>query len=137
MRSVLVLAFVLAACSDATAPDPEAAAVGNYVLMSVNGGPLPALIFQNAAGRIDVISGALTLRADRSFTEARDIRTTSGTTSRVDTARDNGGYSVTGTQITFTIPPTGSQAAISYTGAASNSEVAYTWNNVAYRYRKQ
>jgi hypothetical protein len=114
MRSVLVLAFVLAACSDATAPDPEA-----------------------AAGRIDVISGALTLRADRSFTEARDIRTTSGTTSRVDTARDNGGYSVTGTQITFTIPPTGSQAAISYTGAASNSEVAYTWNNVAYRYRKQ
>lgn len=141
MRKVFLLAgaLTLAACggSDSTAPNPNAAAFGNYSLNQVNGSPPPVTIFSNSAGRIDVTGGSMSLRSDLSFSETRNFRLVySDGTSESTPAVDNGTFSVTGSQITFTIPASGADPAFSYTGAVSGGVVTYTYNGASYRYQK-
>lgn len=141
VAAILGIAF-LAGCGgsgDSTAPvDPSQAAVGNYALTQVNGGPLPATFFQNSAGRVEYTSGSMALRPDLSFTETRNSRIvyTDGTMSPNSAAVDNGTFTVVGSQVTFTIPAQGSSAAFSYTGAFSAGVVTYTFDGIAYRYQR-
>jgi hypothetical protein len=130
--------FAIAACSnDSTGPKiPEH--VGTYGLALVNGGGLPATIFQNSAGRITIPSGSLVLRADGSYHETINLSTVffaSGVTEN-DVANEDGTYSVVGSQITFTIPPSGTASAFSYTGAVSGNNLTYTYNGRSYAYVK-
>ena len=139
--SVAALTLIFAAgCGDgSTEPvDPRAAAAGTYTLASYNSASLPALYFQNSAGRIDVISGSMVLRADGSFTETINLRTTytSGAAPGNTPIVENGTFAVTGTQITFTLPPSGSAGGFSWTGAISGNVVSYTYEGDAWRYQK-
>lgn len=139
MRRILVLAtaFAIVACGGDGPTSPSNQPAGSYSLIQVNGASLPATFFQNSAGHVEVVSGTLVLRPDGSYTETRNNRLVyvSGATESTSLV-ENGTYAITGTQVTFTIPASGSQGALSYTGAISGGSVTYTWNNIAYRYSK-
>lgn len=140
-RYIMALAVLgLAACggSDSTAPDPGQAAVGSYTLSQVNGTNVPMVYYQNTAGHVDITSGTISLRADHSFTETVNITTvyTSGG-SQPTTAVTNGTFSVTGTQVTFTVPAQGTDPAFSYTGAVAAGVVSYTYEGDSFKYQKQ
>jgi hypothetical protein len=59
--------LALAACGgNATAP--QSTPVGNYVLVTVNGKPLPQLVARTASGDLEVVSATLVLRGDQTYT---------------------------------------------------------------------
>jgi hypothetical protein len=133
----LILALVAGTgCSDSTGPKTPAH-VGVWDLLLVNNDALPGTVFQNSSGRIIIESGTLTLRDDLSYHETRNYRSvlTTGETSPF-TANEDGIYSVVGSQITFTIPPNGSLAAVSFSGAVSGSNLSYIFERVAFQYQK-
>jgi hypothetical protein len=74
--AVLLLALVLplAACSDGTSP--EESINGVYTLQTVNGINLPWVAFEASAGKVEVVSGSVTLRSDGSFTDLTTFRIT-------------------------------------------------------------
>ena len=124
---LMVSAFLLVACGGDGPTSPSNNPVGSYSLSQVNGAALPQTYFQNSVGYVEVVSGTLVLRQDGSYTETRNNRAvyiTGGTQS--SSVVENGTYSITGTQVTFTIPASGGQSALSYTGAISGGAVTYT-----------
>lgn len=134
------LAFAACGGGDSTAPqNPNAAAVGNYTLTQVNSAPLPFTYVQNSTGRAEVTSGTMALRSDLSFTETLNRRViyTNGTVEPINAEVTNGTFAIVGSQVTFTIPANGTDAALSFTGAYSNGVATYTWSGVSYRYQKQ
>lgn len=140
---VLAILIVANACSgskDSTAPpaDPHVAAAGTYYMVTFNNGPLPQTVFTNAAGRVEVSGGNLVLRGDRSFTETRILRTVfnSGATPETTPLVDNGTFAIVGTQITFTLPASGTAPAFSYTGAISGDVLSYTFEGDAFTYQR-
>jgi hypothetical protein len=138
--AVITLFATTSACGggDSTAPDPKAAVAGTYTLTQINGGNLPVTVFANTAGRIELTGGSLTLRSDGSYTESLAARTvyTSGAAPQTTTDNENGTFTVIGSQITFSIPPSGSSSGLSYTGAVSGGVLTYTYEGNAFRYQK-
>jgi hypothetical protein len=130
MAMVLLLATA-SACGDSTGPSGSVA--GTYTLRRMDGSTMPALYFQNIAGRIDILSGSLVLRADKSYTQTRVIRLTyypSGDTETSTSTYDSGIYEVVGTQITF------SGAGDSYIGAVAGRAVSYTYDAHSWRFER-
>src|SRR3954451_24447072 len=54
---VLFAAAVLA-CGDSTSPE---SIEGVYALQTINGGALPAVVYEDDAGKVEVVAGAITL----------------------------------------------------------------------------
>ena len=59
--SLTLLLVLSAACGDSTGPDSIA---GRYVLKSIDGSPLPVVIFQMFSDKVEVTSGYLQINAD-------------------------------------------------------------------------
>lgn len=77
---IMVLCFVTvfsASCRDSTAM--TRAVVGDYTLVSVNGGGLPAVVSQSQSVTVEIVSGQLTLNADGSFLASHLERTLTST----------------------------------------------------------
>ena len=55
---VLFAAAVLACGGDSTSPE---SIEGVYALQTINGGALPAVVYQDDAGKVEVVAGAITL----------------------------------------------------------------------------
>jgi hypothetical protein len=135
--AAVVIAFATLACSGTSEPKAKSY-VGSYALVTLNGGGLPGIYATTATARGSIVTAALVLRDDASFTETFNTQTTvlaTGVTTPFAYS-DNGTYSVTGTTITFTLPAQGSTQAFSYTGAISDGVVTYTYSGNAYRYQK-
>ncbi len=114
---------LLAACGGggggdgATGPvpvDPYVAAAGTYSLMSVNGSAgLPASVFYSVpapGGRIDINSGSMVLRVDKTFTETFNfvVIPTTGASS-TDSDITVGTFALANGAITFnSVDPSGS-----------------------------
>ena len=137
MRKFLVLCLALllplAACGDDGPTDPTQSAVGTYTLVQVNGSPLPALLGQFPEGRIDVLSGTLTLRNDKSYTEMVNVRFTP-TTGVVQTipVTENGTFTVTGSTVQFN-----TSDGETYSGTLSGKFLEYNVDGLTARYEKQ
>lgn len=71
---LLALACVVAACGDSAGPD--AGRNGRYVLRTINGQRLPAVVQETASGRLEFFSGALRLNTDMTFTDSTDLKVT-------------------------------------------------------------
>lgn len=116
----LAAAVLLAACGggggDAgiTGPaqppkiDPYVAAAGSYALTSVNGSvALPGSVFYTTpapGGRLDISSGSMVLRADKSFTETFNFTNIPVTgASTIDADVTTGTFVLTSGSIVFTI----------------------------------
>lgn len=124
--------------SNAPPPDPHVTAAGVYYLVAYNNALPPQTIFTNAAGRVEVSGGNMVLRADKSYTENLTLRIVfnSGAPPETSQAVENGTFAIVGTQITFTLPVSGTTPSVSYTGAISGDVLSYTLNGASYRYQR-
>lgn len=110
-RAVLATALAALAslgCDGGTGLDDVA---GFYPLLTVNGSPLPATVFEGTVSdpfggehdfSAEVLEGALTLRADGTFSARFVQRTTIDGTAATEEDTGTGTYTVTGSSITFT-----------------------------------
>ena len=138
----LVAALAVAACggSDASGPpvDPAIAAAGTYNMVTYNGANLPALVYSNQAGTLEITGGTEVLRADHSYDETWASRTSynqgydCGCVTNSTDAVESGTFDLVGTTLTFH-PDNGTPA---YTGAVSNGVLTYTVDVYSLKYAK-
>ncbi|HEX2190378.1 MAG TPA: hypothetical protein VHG51_15830 [Longimicrobiaceae bacterium] len=139
LLAVLALVVGLASCSGGDLSTGPAAQVdGTYALRQFNGANVPATVFQNAEIRVEITSGALVLRQDRSYTETLQLRAfyTDGTT-ETDAAIENGTYAVSGSTVTFTVPPSTTEQGFSYSGQVEGRFLTYSGGDFSVRYERQ
>lgn len=114
-RSLAAAAGLLffAACGDSTATDPHQQAAGVFLLKSIAGEELPAVITSSATeGVVRVTTGSLFLSSDRRFQETLTVRVTAPDESEQNgTAVATGTYTVVGDSVEFSIAETGSTPA--------------------------
>ncbi len=109
--------------SAVTAP-PEPTTL-SFTLSQVNGQTLPAT-FQTPDGVLVIGSGTLQLKPDKTFAE--NISYTfapTGATAAPDNAITNGTYVQTGTDIVFTVPPSGTDPGAVFGGTVSATTLSY------------
>lgn len=91
--AVVGVVVVAASCADMVSPDEAAdrAVVGVYSIATVNGSALPITLGVDDTASVDLLSGTITLRTDKSFTDIINVKLTtpSGVTLESDTARGN------------------------------------------------
>ena len=128
-----LLLAVLTACGGTGADPltPEQRISGEYVLREVNGRRVPALFFQNPAGRIDMISGTLTLRDGGTYSSAVEVELlVFGSSTERAMQRFSGTWALTADgRISFV--PDGSDN-FPYTGTADGTAVRYRLTDVDY-----
>jgi hypothetical protein len=94
-------AVAMAACgNDVTGTDPDAVA-GEYLLISIDGQPLPVIVDQVGNDIAEVTQGSVSLEADGRFSDVTELRLTESgvTTTEVDATQ--GTWAVVGTTISF------------------------------------
>lgn len=116
LRLLPVLAWLalLGACGESGATDPYQEAAGVFLLESIAGQPLPALITSSASeGDVRVTTGSLFMSADRRFQETLTVTLLppGGAPARNGTAVATGTYTVIGDSVEFSIDARGSTAA--------------------------
>lgn len=116
-RSVLFSsAFVAVAACGSDTTGSEASRLGRFQLLRINGSPLPALVTEGTAARIDFIGGAVHLRPDLTFVDSTELKVTPkgsnvGSVS-IDVA--NGVYRVSNDTVFFTAEPRGNEPPFRY-----------------------
>ncbi|GBD33206.1 hypothetical protein HRbin33_02187 [bacterium HR33] len=96
---------------------------GTYVLKTVNGKPLPAVILEIIGTyKAEITAGSVTLNEDNTFSASITFRETEGSTVRTQTETDSGTYTISGNTITFTSPGTGP----AFTGTLSGGTLTVT-----------
>ena len=132
LLSALSVTFVLlSACAgDVTSPDRYK---GTYDLETVNGLGLPFLKEATSSGRIDVVSGSLSLGTDGTYHGEIVERRMSATSTEFVSAFSNGTFSGVGDQLTFT--ESGSGAV--YFGTVNGGRISATLVDVTFGFRKR
>ena len=101
------LVFALVACGDnGTGNDgtDEESITGTYTLQSIDGDPLPWVIFQVGADKEEVTAGNVILNADLSCPTTSTTRKTESGNVTTDTVTDECTYTINGGAITLTYP---------------------------------
>ena len=103
----------IAACGESGATDPYQDAAGVFLLKSIGGEPLPAIITSDATnGTVRVTTGSLFLSADRRFQETMTVSVTPPTGPvQGGTAIASGEYTVVGDSVEFSVAARGSTPA--------------------------
>jgi hypothetical protein len=131
LSAVSAALLLLPACKggDITSPDNH---TGTYALESVNGLGLPYLKEETALGRIDVVTGSLSLQKGTYHGEIVEQRVSDAGTDSVSVF-SNGTYKVVGDQATFIESGSGSV----YFGTVSDGRVTATLNDVTFGFIKR
>ncbi|MEX2154589.1 MAG: hypothetical protein WD825_14705 [Gemmatimonadaceae bacterium] len=121
------LAFT-GSCKESTAP-PRGLA-GIYELMTVDGEPLPVVLFDDAEGTEEMLSGHVDLFSNGTFSDITRIRTTvNGSTTEEDVAAE-GTYRLSGSTVTFDAPSG------AYTMELDGTTLTQDWNGFILVYQK-
>ena len=119
--------FALAGCSDSNAPDTSH--IGLYQMVSVDGDPLPATVFDARNNMLQVTEGSLALEANNSFVESVAlVQTIDGVVGPGESLSCAGHYTRRGNTVTMTSPETDSCAGGSVTGTLSGSTVTVDYD---------
>lgn len=86
--ALLALLSFASACSDDTTGPEESSPAGSYTLASVNGSPLPYVIFQTLEDKTELTEAAASLNADGTCSTSMTLRTTQGGQVSSDTQSD-------------------------------------------------
>ena len=97
---VLFAAAVLA-CGDSTSPGAESIE-GVYTLQTINGGALPAVVYENEAGKIEVVASAITLGPGTKWSISVTARATVEADVSTNTETLDGTWSRSGSTLTLT-----------------------------------
>ena len=90
-----------AACGDDGPTGSGDPVVGTYTLRTVNGANLPAIVEDDEFGQLHVLSGSITLAANRTFTNRLRVRLVSDGLDLTEEATLEGTYTVQGSTITL------------------------------------
>lgn len=137
-RKLIVVGILalLSACGEPSAPRSpgiEPLNPGTYALETVNGATLPFLKEQSAAERIEVVTGLLTLRPDRTYHgEIIEQRTGAEATDSLKKVSD-GTFSVVANNLTF--KESGSGAV--HRGTIDGYRISATLGDVTFRFVKE
>lgn len=121
LAGLFATAIVAASCGgDDDAPDPvdpvvEAATVGTYALVAVNGNPLPFKYGQSDTSRFDWVSGTIILQANHDMSDdltSTETRLSNGAPIGVEAVqRFRGTWSIRGDSVRLVYPGLGVQMA--------------------------
>ena len=116
MRRLLAacVALLAIACGDSTSP--SASAAGTWTLQTVNGAPLPFVLLQVGADKLELTSDVITANSTGSFTQMTTLKTTEDGQVTTESIPDAGTYTQAGTAITFTFNSDGSTGTGTLTG---------------------
>ena len=95
---VLFAAAVLA-CGDSTSPE---SIEGVYTLQTINGGALPAVVYQDDAGKVEVVAGAITLGPGTKWSISLTARATVAGEVSSNSETLDGTWSRSGSTLTLT-----------------------------------
>lgn len=126
---VAALFSVLGACGGNEATGPYDDAAGVFLLESIAGQDLPALITSSATdGDVRVTTGSLFLSADRRFQETLTVTLLppGGAPAQNGTAVATGTYTVVGDSVEFSIDARGSTAASKMQATLRGDTLSYT-----------
>lgn len=103
MRKILTIALaatsiVLAACGDSSGPDSIS---GTYTLRTVNGQQLPFITDEDETYKAEILSMAITLKADETYSAVFTGRSTDNGQPTTNTVPFSGTYSLTGSTLTL------------------------------------
>lgn len=76
VATALMAALACGGGSDTTAPPAVDGAVGVYTLSTINGQPMPVIVQQSGNDKVEITGGAVTLKADRTFSDVTNARLT-------------------------------------------------------------
>ena len=98
----VVLACALAGCDPgSTLPEPTRNELfGTYTLRTVDGAPVPAVVFEEGPRRVELSNGRVTFVVDRTADYEYNYRVTDANGSRAVRLNDTGSYTVAGSKIT-------------------------------------
>lgn len=103
--AIATLSLAAAGCGGGdkvTAPD--AGIVGTYTLQKLNNAGPPFVTSQDATYRAEVLSWAITLKSDHTFTWSANVTETDNGTTTTSTETSSGTYSITGSVVRLTDP---------------------------------
>jgi hypothetical protein len=96
-----VLAFT-AACGGSDGVSEPVSVAGTYTLQSVNGGPLPFVIFDESGYKLEITAASYVLTSAGTFTNSATYRETESGTVTMSTETYSGQYTLTDSTVTFT-----------------------------------
>ncbi|HEU5218468.1 MAG TPA: hypothetical protein VFU23_07405 [Gemmatimonadales bacterium] len=97
-----VAAVTVAGCSDTTASTGAEALVGVYILQTVDGQPLPAIVDQSGADMLEVVSGSVSLHTGLTFDDTTVLRFTISGEVSTETDAATGNFTLSGRTVQFT-----------------------------------
>ena len=118
----------LSGCGSDRVVTPPAGLEGGYTLETVNGETLPFLKSESPSERVEVVSGSLTLRLDRTYSGEIVEQWTIGGNTELFPETSAGTFSVSGNQLTFT---EGGSGAV-YHGTINGNRISATLMDVTF-----
>jgi hypothetical protein len=135
LAGALLLAFAAACNSDSTSP-ADGTVVGNYVLQTANGKPVPTIAIQDDQGTFQVVRGRIVLRDNLSFVDTLIFTNTPpGGTPQSGSDIREGTYRQTGNNLTLTFNTTTGFVDYYLTWIDANT-LAYAERSLSLIYRK-
>lgn len=101
-----LLLVALAACGGDKTTSPDAAISGSYMLQSLNGASVPAVLVEDEEERDELTAGVIVLRSDRTWNITLSLRVTDLTDNSVFTIplTSGGTYTNSGSSVTLVAP---------------------------------
>ncbi len=124
----LAAALLLLSCGESSVTDPYQDAAGVFLLRSIGGQDLPALITSTAeGGDVTVTTGSLFMSSDRRFQESLTVRVTPpGGPVQNGTAVATGTYTVVGDSVEFSLDARGSTPASKVQARLGGDTLSYS-----------
>ena len=98
----VALLALTAACGGGDGVSGPGSVEGTYTLQSVNGGPLPFVIFDEGGYKLEITAASYVLTGAGTFTNSASFRETEGAAVTTFTETFAGRYTVSASTITFT-----------------------------------
>lgn len=133
LSKVLIgFSLAIAACGgDATSPGSVSVA-GSYALQTVNGSPLPFIVLQIGADKVELLNETVTLSEGGTFTQQGALRVTESGFVSTESYADAGTYVRNGTAVAFEFNSDGSTG----TGTISGNTITVAVSGFSLVYRK-
>ena len=123
----------LAACGGDSATAPSSTSIaGSYTLRTVNGAPLPVIVVQIGAYKIELLNETVVVVDGGTFTQQGSVRITEGGVVSTESYADAGTYTRNGTAVTFVFNSDGSSG----TGTVNGATITVVVDGFSLVYRK-
>jgi hypothetical protein len=131
--SALALVVALTACGDKSSEPIVASLEGTWALHSINGTPLPFVVAQSGADKMELTGDVFTVAAGGRFTQVTTMRTTINGQTTTQVTPDAGNYTLTGNAVVFQFDSDG----MTGTAALTATALTVTGNGIVAVYTKQ